>query len=139
MVNSIKKEVGLWIDHRKAVVVTFEDRTEKIQEIASNIEPHIQTANTRNSGDRNGSHQSTSEDVRDQHFGSHLESYYDRVISFIQNAESIWIFGPGEAKVELENRLKVKNLGARIVGIATVDKMTYSQISAKARKYFSGK
>ena len=139
MVNSIKKEVGLWIDHRKAVVVTFEDRTEKIQEIASDIEPDMHSSISRDSGDGNSSHQSTSEDVHDRHFGDHLESYYDRVISFIQNAESIWIFGPGEAKVELENRLKVKNLGARIVGIATVDKMTYSQISAKARKYFSGK
>ena len=128
--DSMKKEVGLWIDHRKAVVVTFEDRTEKIQEITSDVESHMQSSNNRDSA---------GEDVRDRHFGDHLESYYDRVISFIQNAESIWIFGPGEAKVELENRLKVKNLGARIVGIATVDKMTYSQISAKARGYFSGK
>jgi len=137
--NSMKKEVGLWIDHRKAVVVTFEDRTEKIQEINSDIESHMKSSNNRDSGDNNSSHRSAGEDVRDRHFGDHLESYYDRVISFIANAESIWIFGPGEAKVELENRLKVKNLGARIVGIATVDKMTYSQISAKARSYFSGK
>ncbi len=138
MKNHIKKEVGLWIDHRKAVVVTFEDRTEKIQEITSDIESHMQSSN-QDSGGSNSSHRSAGEDVRDRHFGDHLESYYDRVISFIQNAESIWIFGPGEAKVELENRLKSKNLGARIVGIATVDKMTYSQISAKARGYFSGK
>jgi hypothetical protein len=135
----MKKEVGLWIDHRKAVVVTFEDRTEKIQEITSDIESHMQSSIKRDSGDQNSSHQSAGEDVRDRHYGDHLESYYDRVISFIQNAESIWIFGPGEAKVELENRLKVKNLGARIVGIATTDKMTYAQISAKARGYFFGK
>jgi len=135
----MKKEVGLWIDHRRAVVVTFEDRTEKIQEITSDIESHLQSSNNRDSGDQNSSLQSAGEDVRDRHFDDHLESYYDRVISFIQNAESIWIFGPGEAKVELENRLKVKNLGARIVGIATVDKMTYAQISAKARGYFFGK
>ena len=137
--DNMKKEVGLWIDHRKAVLVTFEDRTEKIQEITSDIESHMKSSNNRGSGDNNNSNRSAGEDVRDRHFGDHLESYYDRVISFIQNAESIWIFGPGEAKVELENRLKVKNLGARIVGIATVDKMTYSQISAKARGYFSGK
>ena len=126
----MKKEVGIWIDHRKAVVVTFEDRKEKIQEITSDVESHMQSSNNRDSA---------GEDVRDRHLGDHLESYYDRVIEFIQNAESIWIFGPGEAKVELENRLKSKNLGARIVGIATVDKMTYPQISAKARGYFSGK
>ena len=139
MTDSIKKEVGLWIDHRKAVVVTFEGSTEKMQEITSDIESHMQSSNNRDSGSHNSSHQSAGEDVRDRHFGDHLESYYDRVISFIQNAESIWIFGPGEAKVELENRLKVKKLGARIVGIATVDKMTYSQISAKARGYFFSK
>ena len=139
MMNRMKKEVALWIDHRKAVVVTFEDRTEKIQEITSDIESHLQSSNNPDSGDQNSSHQSATEDVRDRHYGDHLESYYDRVISFIQTAESIWIFGPGEAKVELENRLKVKNLGARIVGIATVDKMTYAQISSKARGYFFGK
>lgn len=130
MKNQLKKEVGLWIDHRKAVVVTFEDRTEKIQEISSDIESHMQSSKNQDS---------SGEDVRDQHFGDHLESYYDKVIESIKNAESIWIFGPGEAKVELENRLKFKNLGARIVGIDTVDKMTYPQISAKARGYFSGK
>jgi hypothetical protein len=137
--NRTKKEVGLWIDHRKAVVVTFQDRIEKMQEISSDIESHMQSSNIQDSGDQNSSHQSGGEDVRDRHFGDHLENYYDRVISFIKNADSIWIFGPGEAKVELENRLKVKNLGARIVGIATVDKMTYPQISAKARDYFFGK
>ncbi len=127
MKDQLKQEVGVWIDHRKAVVVTFKDRSEKIQEITSDVESHMQSSNNRDSA---------GDDVRDRHFGDHLESFYDRVIAVIQTAESIWIFGPGEAKVELENRLKTKKLGARIVGIATVDKMTYPQISAKAREYF---
>lgn len=137
--SNLEQEVGLWIDHRKAVVVTFQNRIEKIQEITSDIEAHMRSSGNQESGDQNSSHQSAGEDVRDRHFGDHLESYYDRVIMAIKNAESIWIFGPGEAKVELENRLKSKSLGARIVGIATADKMTYSQITAKARSYFSGK
>jgi hypothetical protein len=33
----------------------------------------------------------------------HLNIYYDAVIASIRGAESIWIFGPGEAKGELEN------------------------------------
>ena len=54
----------------------------------------------------------------------------------IRDADSIWIFGPGEAKVELEKRLKQEDLGGRIVGVETVDKMTDHQIAAKVRDHF---
>jgi hypothetical protein len=56
--------------------------------------------------------------------------------SWIRDAESILIFGPGEAKGELEEHLERNNLGGRIVGIETVDKMTDRQIAAKVRQYF---
>jgi hypothetical protein len=60
----------------------------------------------------------------------------ERIVSFIRDADSIWIFGSGEAKVEFENRLKREELGGRIVGIETVDKMTDYQIAAKVRDHF---
>jgi len=65
-----------------------------------------------------------------------LSRYYDDVIACIRDAESIQIFGPGEAKGELEKRLESKELGGRIVGIETVDKMTDRQIAAKVRQRF---
>jgi hypothetical protein len=34
---------------------------------------------------------------------------YDEVISVLRNAESILLFGPGEAKGELKRRLEEKN------------------------------
>jgi len=58
------------------------------------------------------------------------------VISYIRDAESILIFGPGEAKGELEKRLAAQGLGKRIVGIETTDKMTDGQIAAKVREHF---
>lgn len=50
------------------------------------------------------------------------------------DGDSIQIFGPGEAKSELEKRLKSKELGERIIGVETVDKMTDRQIAAKVRE-----
>jgi hypothetical protein len=47
------------------------------------------------------------------------------------------IFGPGEAKDELKERLQENNLGGRIAGIETVDRMTDRQVAAKVRKYFA--
>ena len=132
----MKKEVGLWIDHRKAVIVTIEDDGEMIREIRSNMEKHVRFSdNTRSkiSADVRGS---SAEDMRDRQFGGHLDNYYDGVVSLVRDATSIWIFGPGEAKVELETRLKRENLTERIVGVESVDKMTDHQIAAKVRDRF---
>ena len=67
----------------------------------------------------------------------HLNIYYDAIIASVRNAESILIFGPGEAKGELKRRFERIDLGGRIVGVETVDKMTDRQIAAKVRRHFA--
>jgi stalled ribosome rescue protein Dom34 len=134
--KTMKKEVGLWIDHRKTVIVNVENGVEVIREIKSNMEKHVRFSSGARSKSSNNSEGSTAEDMRDRQFGDHLNKYYEEIISLIRDADSILIFGPGEAKVELENRLKHEVLGGRIVGIETVDKMTDNQIAAKVRDHF---
>ncbi len=46
------------------------------------------------------------------------------------------IFGPGEAKGELEKRIAHEKVKVQIVGIETTDKMTDLQIVTKVRNYF---
>lgn len=128
----MKKEVGLWIDHREAVVVILTDTREEIKQIKSNLEKRVRYSGGTRS---NGSHQEP-ENQRDRRFIDHLNKYYDEVIACIREAESILLFGPGEAKVELQTRLVSESLGGRIVDIETVDKMTAPQIAAKVRQRF---
>jgi hypothetical protein len=126
----MKKQIGLWIDHRKSVIVIITDEGEEIKKITSNMEKHVRfTGGT-------ASEDGSTEDVRDRQFGNHLNSYYDEVIAVIRGADSIQIFGPGEAKGELEKRLERAGLKARIFAIETVDKMTDRQIAAKVRERF---
>jgi hypothetical protein len=47
------------------------------------------------------------------------------------------IFGPGEAKGELQQHLERAELSERIVGVETADKMTDRQIAAKVRLHFA--
>jgi hypothetical protein len=132
----MKREVGLWIDHRKTVIVAIENKVEKIREIESNMEKHTRFSSGTHSKTGNEAQGSTAEDMRGRQFGEHLGRYYEAVISMIKDADSIWIFGPGEAKIELANNLKRSDLGGRIVGVETVDKMTNQQIAARVRKHF---
>ena len=126
----MKRQAGLWIDHGDALVVFIGDDGEEMRRIESGMEKHV-----RFSGG-NRSEEGSADDQRDRQFASHLNRYYDEVITNIRDAESILLFGPGEAKGELEKRLATKGLGGRIVGIETVDKMTDRQIAAKVREHF---
>ena len=124
----MKREVGLWIDHRKAVIVSVTEKGEETYQIQSDMEKHV-----RYSG---AAQEDSAEDQRDNRFTGHLNEYYDHVISRIRDAEAILIFGPGEAKVELQKRLERESLSGRVVGVETVDKMTDRQIAARVRQHF---
>ena len=123
------KQVGLWIDHRKAVIVLITDEGEEVKKITSGMEKHVRFAGHAAEG-------GSGEDVHDRQFGNHLNTYYDQVVAVVRNADSIQIFGPGEAKGELEKRLEREGLKARILAVETVDKMTDRQIAAKVRERF---
>lgn len=126
----MKKNIGLWIDHRKAVIVIVTEAGEELKKITSNMEKHVRfTGGT-------ASEDGSTEDVRDRQFGNHLNNYYDEVIAVLRGADSIQIFGPGEAKGELEKRLEHDGLRARLLVVETVDKMSDRQISAKVREHF---
>ena len=127
----MEKQVGLWIDHRKAVIVIISEAGEEIKEIISNMEKHV-----RFTGGKATSEIGTTEDIRDRQFGNHLNSYYDKVVAVIRDADSILIFGPGEAKGELRKLLEHEGVKSSILAVETTDKLTDRQISAKVREHF---
>jgi hypothetical protein len=132
-------KTGLWIDHRKAVLVTVTDTGEETTQILSEVEKQL-----RRTGDSplKGPYEAQlvpADDSREAGLTGSLNMYYDAVIASIRDAESLLIFGPGEAKEELRNRIEKASLAGRIAGIETTDKMTDQQVAAKVRQYFQGK
>jgi len=113
----------------------------RTRRLTSSNGKHIRYSGSSHSRTPEGLKEVTSEDQRDRKFGNELNKYYDEVIAAIRDADSIQIFGPGEAKGELEKRLDHAGLKQRVLAIETVDKMTDRQISAKVREHFhpSGK
>ncbi len=123
-------EMGVWIDHRKAVIATIAGHHETLSQVDSGMEKHV-----RYSG---AAQEDSAEDQRDRRFAGHLDKYYDEVIACLRDADSILILGPGEAKVELAERLRRDDHRGRVVGIDTVDKMTDHQVAATVRQRFLG-
>jgi stalled ribosome rescue protein Dom34 len=129
----MKTVMGLWIDHREAVLVFFLDQTEEIKHVTSTVEKHVRYSGASESG---GSHNSTTEDGRDRRFDDELDRYYDEVISLLHEVTSILILGPGEAKHELQKRLEAHEPHLASITVETADKMTEPQIAAAVRQHF---
>lgn len=131
--------VGLWIDHREAVIVFISPLGEVTKVIKSDVERQPGRIGGVRSTTSYESQQVPADDRRQSSFTGHLSTYYDEVIACIRDAESILIFGPGEAKDELKKRIERYKPSKRIALVETVDKMTNRQIAAKVRKYFQEK
>jgi hypothetical protein len=135
--HQMKGNAGVWIDHRKAVVVVLASGEKRVTTIASKVEKHPER-----SGDSplKGSYEAAqvqADDVRQRTFTAKLAIYYDAVIAALHEATSIIIFGPGEAKGELHKRLIEHKLGGLVAAVETQDKMTDWQIAAKVRSHFA--
>ena len=126
-------QAGLWIDHRKAVIVTVSEHGEDTRTVESDVERHVRYTASPAAHDAHESQPGTSEDTRERRFAGQLDAFYEDVVGCLRGAETILLFGPGEAKGELKRRLDRDGLGARVVGVETVDKMTDRQIAAKVR------
>ncbi len=130
-------KIGLWIDHRKAIIVAVTEKREKVIKITSEAEKQLRRAGDLPLEGSYESRQMPADDKRQRAYTGQLNVYYDAVIDRIRLADSMLIFGPGVAKNELKERLAENNLSGRIVGIETADKMTNPQIAAKTKKYFA--
>ena len=128
----MKKNAGLWINHRKAVIVFLAGQEEEIKIIESSVERQMQ----HDSASHSGGSSVPADDRLQREFTEHLNNYYKDVISHIRDAESILIFGPGESKGELKKHLEHEGLGGLIIGVETTDRMTDHQIAAKVRQCF---
>jgi len=132
----MRTTVGLWIDHKKAVVVAVTDEGEEMELTISKVEKQLRRSGDSPLKGRYESLQVPADDSRERKLTGQLNIYYDAIIASIGDADSILLFGPGEAKGELQERIEKSNLRGRIVAVETVDKMTNRQIAAKARQFF---
>jgi rhamnogalacturonyl hydrolase YesR len=130
------KDLGVWIDHKNAVIVNGRDEGGEIIKLESKMEKHVRYKEGARPKTAYGSQHYPAEDTQDRKYIEHLNKYYDQVIALIRDANSILILGPGEAKFELEKRLGHEELHKHVVGVETADKMTDRQLAAKVRKYY---
>ena len=128
------RNVGLWIDHKQAYIIWYEQ--DRIEVILSNIEPPAHFSG----GTQLGGKQNQKGDTELHHndrYRTQLTKYYQQVIAKLKDVDSIFIMGPGGAKIEFEKALKKhKDMQNRLLKSETADKMTMNQMIAHVRQFY---
>lgn len=130
------KQIGLWIDHKRAVILTLNDEDESLQVVESDIKRHGRYHGATHPRTPYSAQYQKGDDQLDNQFNESLNKYYEKVLVQLRGADAVLIFGPGEAKQELKRHLEHHKNHIHIAGIESADKMTDRQIAAKVRKYF---
>ena len=130
--------VGLWIDHKQAVLVTIQEQGESVQKIESGAQRIEWSGKGRRSA-ADSAQYAQGDDQLDNQFMEQLKRYYDRVAALLRGTGSVLILGPGEARTELRARLKREKGPPREIQVEPADKMTDRQIVARVREHFRAK
>ena len=121
-------DVGVWIDHKKAVIVSISAGQVTTKTLESDVGPHPHYS---------GSQESGGEKKYEERHNLRLDQYYDEVISQLGQPAALLLFGPGEAKLQLKDRLgRSKVLSESIVAVESTDKLTDPQIVAKVKEHY---
>ena len=130
------KRIGLWIDHKKSLMVILDEDKENLETIESGIGKHARYRGATRPKTPYSAQYQKGDDQLDKKFSERLNKFYGDIISKMRGAEGLFIFGPGEAKFELEKRLAHEGIRVPNISVECADKMTERQIAAKVRKHF---
>ena len=132
----METKMGVWIDHRKAVIVDLTEKGPETRIVLSGVDKQLRRTGDSPLKGRYEAQMVPADDSRQAALTGELNSYYDQVILSMRNACAIYICGPGEAKGELRNRIEQGPLSGRITAIETADTMTDRQIAARIAEHF---
>jgi hypothetical protein len=121
-------DVGVWIDHKKAVIVSIAAGQVTTTTLKSDVAAHPHYS---------GSQEGGGEKKYEERHNRDLDRYYDDVIAQLGKPDALLLFGPGEAKLQLKERIgRSKVLPESVVAVESTDKLTDPQIVAKVKEHY---
>jgi hypothetical protein len=129
--------VGIWIDHAHAVIVHASTSGVRAETLESHLGSHHRYSARAGAPSHDSDRAEGGEKKYEEQYGQLLNEYYDTVIDHLGDAGAVLILGPGEAKLQLKERMgRSKSLSHTTVGLETADKLTEPQIVAKVMEHY---
>ncbi|MBK6315021.1 MAG: hypothetical protein IPF53_12080 [Blastocatellia bacterium] len=131
------ENAAVWIDHSQAVIVFTDAGKISTETIESSLEPHTRYQDSTGYPRPDGPHAGAGEKKYERRFRQHVSRYMDDVIDHLGAFRNLLILGPGEAKLELRDRLSRKSKSLRrIVDLEPCDQLSEGKIVAMVKEHY---
>jgi len=134
----MKKNIGIWIDTKHAVIIKLSNDSHSLKIIESNIDTRERVAGETKKFGRFGNQYLTYEKNRLHRKNDQTNQYLKSLLKEIQNCDAVVLFGPAKMKKVFEKEIKGNmQVSNKLVGVYNSDLMTENQMVAWVKKYYN--
>lgn len=131
------KNAGIWIDSREAKIVFLEGSKIEIKTLFSGAERNPKYFGEKSKKTVRGFAGFDYKSSQESHYREELKRYYRSVINAVSGSDSLYIFGPAEAKINLEKEIrKDQRLSDSILKVESCDVLTQNQLIEKVSQFY---
>lgn len=121
-------KLGIWIDHKKAVIVSVARDHSAVTRLQSSVRPHRHYHGAQDGG---------GEKKYEARHEQGVAHFVDAVARHVERGDEVLILGPGESKSALARRIrKIKSLKGVATTTTAADKLTEPQLVAAIRRRY---
>jgi len=134
----MKKNIGIWIDSNKAVIIILSNNTHSLKIIESNIVFRERVEGETKKYGRFGGQYLTYEKNRENRRNELTNLFFKKLVKEISNCSAIVLFGPSTMKIQFDKEIK-KNMqiAAKLVGAYNSDSITENQMVAWVKDFYN--
>jgi len=124
------KKTGIWLDQQKAYIISIiGDTYPVIEKIRSGVESRIRIPGESKVFSRFGHTIIDDQEKKQKRQKLQRHRYFNKIMELIQDADYIYLFGPSDARYELENEISNNYLQkGKLVAVKRADRMTLEQM-----------
>ena len=130
------QNAGIWIDREHATAVLVSADSSELDTFQAGVSKTFpQTKESRNEHEHSRNDFIAEDRLERKQAHARIEMY-DSILRYVAKAETLFIFGPGEAKKEFQKHIASSGDRKHVVEIESSDKVTNPQLIAKVREHF---
>ncbi|WP_299525302.1 hypothetical protein [uncultured Lutibacter sp.] len=133
----MKKNIGIWIDTKQAVIIKLSNDTHSVKVIESNIETRERIDGESKKYGRFGGQFMTFEKNKLNRKIEQTNQYVKNLLKEVEKCESVVLFGPSNMKNILEKELKSNmQLADKLIGVSNSTLLTENQMVAWVKDFY---
>jgi stalled ribosome rescue protein Dom34 len=133
----MKKNIGIWIDTKQAVIIKLSNGSHSVKVIESNIETKERVSGETKKYGRFGGQYMTFEKNKLNRKIEQTNQFLKNLMKEIQNCDSVVLFGPSKMKNIFEKELKNNmQLAHKLTAVSTSKLLTENQMVAWVKDFY---